>query len=131
MPDGTIAVFQGRAGYGGALPLATATINRAHTHVIRIGAPGLDSSSRSHRERGLSTDDETRPDDETPPPGVTVFDAKDSSGIDTDGTVDGIVNMTFPDSLQVGDYLFVVDDRTLEFQVLLLDSCNLLQECSV
>ena len=80
--------------------------------------------SRSHRQHSLAADD-------LRPPGVTVFDAKDGSAIDNDGTIDGVVNMTFPDSLSIGDYLFVVDVRTLEFQVLILDSCTVLQECRV
>jgi len=132
MPDGTVSPFQGRASAGQATPPATATINRSHTHVIRITSPGLSSLD----SRRLRTSSNTPPPppaspQDIRPPGVTVFDAKDGSDIDGDGTIDGVVNMTFPDSLSIGDYLFVVDVRTLEFRVLVLDNCNLLQECSV
>jgi hypothetical protein len=121
MPDGTIEVFGGRAVVGGT-PVSAATIHRAHTHLFRIGGGQLMENSR--RLRTL-----TAPPTDPRPDGVTVFDAKDGSPTDADGTIDGNVTLNFPDSLQVGDYLFVVDDRTLEFKVLLLDPCNLLQEC--
>ncbi len=124
MPDGTIGVFKGRTFEGGPEPAASVTINRAHTHLFRIGGGLLMENSRHLRTL-------TAPPTDPRPDGVTVFDAKDGSASDSDGTIDGSVTLNFPDSLQVGDYLFVVDDRTLEFKVLLLDSCNLLQECRV
>ncbi|SRR5216684_4045688 len=129
MPDGTIEVFKGRPFVGGPEPAASATIHRAHTHLFRI--PAMQRLLDSRHIRALTIPPPAAPPTVTRPYGITVFDAKDGSGSDDDGAIDGSVTLTFPESLELGDYLFVVDDRTLEFKVLLLDSCNLLQECRV
>jgi hypothetical protein len=123
MPDGSIEIHKETI----ASPLASATIHRAHTHVFRIAAMIIQTESR--RLRILGTTPPPPPD----PPrlsDMTVFDAKDGSETDNDGVVDGLVRLVFPESLRVGDYLFVVDDHTLEFRVLALDACNLNGECN-
>jgi hypothetical protein len=63
-----------------------------------------------------------RPSD-APAPAFAVIDAKDGGSSDTDGTIDGVVHVLLPnfiDPSQRAAYLFVVDDRTLEFRVLAL-----------
>src|SRR5258706_6951096 len=125
MPDSMIEVSKGRALLGGPVPVASATIHRAHTHVFRF-ATGLPTMESRH----LRTLTSAQPPADVRPDGVTVFEAKDGSASDGNGTIDGNVTLNFPDSLEVGDFLFVVDDHTLEFKVLLLDPCNLQQECS-
>lgn len=127
IPDGAITLFKGRPTVGGAPPPASATIPRAHTHMFRIAAQVAESGAR--RVRTLSTAPSHKLPAEYRPDSISIFDAKDGSAYDDDGTINGAVTMTFPDSLELGDCLFVVDDRTLEFQVLVVDPCNLLAEC--
>jgi hypothetical protein len=127
IPDGAVTLFKGRPTVGGPPPPASATIHRAHTHMFRIALQVAETNAR--RVRTLSTAPFHTLPAEYRPDGVSIFDAKDGSAYDDDGTIDGAVSLTFPDSLQLGDCLFVVDDRTLEFQVLVVNSCNLLAEC--
>ena len=129
--QGTVSAWEGRPVWGGPLPPGTATINRAHTHVIWVGSTDLQSDSRPRRPRAQAFDPPPPDAPDPPPNGITVFDAKDGSATDSDGAIDGSVQLTFPGPLAVGDILFVVDDHTLEFLVFVLDSCNLLGECRV
>lgn len=103
MADGTVSLAMDESSAS-----AIATINRAHTHAIEIlGSSGVQEDSRSHI-RAL----------DAIPSGFAVFDAKDGSSSDTDGAIDGTVHLTLPSFFAptaAGSALFVIDDRTLEF----------------
>jgi hypothetical protein len=156
MPGDTVSVFK-VVGSGQEVPPAGALIHRSHTHAIRIpGLPTLmgplegrytpsatqqrktSEAQRQQITRGSAGARATTPPvvqliPPPPPPylpnNITVLDAKDGSALDDDGTVNGSVQVAFPDSLFAGDWLFVVDDYSLEFFVVVLDDCHLLQEC--
>jgi hypothetical protein len=110
IPDGAIALT------GGAVASSAAvTISRAHTHAISISygrQPLMDSKPGS-----VSAADDV-------PSGFSVIDAKDGSVSDEDGAINGSVHFTLPsffDPSQSSTCLFVVDDRTLEFNVTYLE----------
>jgi len=92
----------------------TLLIQRAHTHVVTLSdRSNLNMDSRGRR---------IKPADATAS-ALAVIDAKDGSASDTDGAIDGVVHVLLPnfaDPSQRAAYLFVVDDRTLEFRVLAL-----------
>jgi hypothetical protein len=93
---------------------AKVAINRSHTHVLSISMPGGSMIGGESRPRGSSAMDVTGPI-------FTVFDAKDGSSADDDGTIDGTVHLTVPsffDTSLSTAFLFIVDDRTLDFTVL-------------
>lgn len=110
MPEGTVSLAGDAASQS-----ATVTIQRAHTHVISVSDSNLVlDESRTGRIKATDTTD-------TRPPGFTVFDAKDGTAADNDGVIDGVVHLVVPSFLnpsQKAAYLFVVDDRTLEFTTL-------------
>ena len=107
LPEGAVALS------GGPNSSGIITINRAHTHVISISVGGMIMESRSGRIKATDL-----------PGDIYVFDAKDGSGADDDGTIDGVVHLVVPNfmsSSQDAAYLFIVDDRTLEFRALHLE----------
>jgi hypothetical protein len=104
---------------------ANVTINRSHTHVLAVlvpvGGPVSDDSRRH-----VSSDMDSGP------PAFSVFDAKDGADTDNDGTIDGVVHLTIPgfyDTSLSASYLFVVDDRTLDFSVLSLVRATNVPRC--
>lgn len=120
MPEGTVSL-------AGALDSqsATVTIQRAHTHVISVNDSNLLVDARTGRIKATDATDAR-------PPGVTVFDAKDGTVTDNDGLIDGVVHLLVPsffDPSQKAAYLFVVDDRTLEFTALFLEFNSVRNQC--
>ena len=94
---------------------ADVTIHRAHTHVMWIREASEITIGEERLRRPKAMDES--------PTNFAIYDAKDGSQSDGDGTIDGIVHITVPsffDSNQISTCLFVVDDRTLEFYVFYL-----------
>ncbi|HEV7485034.1 MAG TPA: hypothetical protein VGQ65_05090 [Thermoanaerobaculia bacterium] len=107
IPEATISIMETVS------PSPVATIRRSHTHAISI----------SIRDQLTVGDDSLRPGNPTAEAlssAFTVADAKDGSASDSDGAINGGVDLNLPnflDSHQTFAFLFVVDDRTLEFSV--------------
>jgi len=104
---------------------ANVTINRSHTHVLSIAVPGSGTVTEDSRRHVSSAMDAS-------PPVFAVFDAKDGSTTDNDGVIDGIAHLTVPfffDSSLSASYLFVVDDRTLDFSVIALFRATGIPHC--
>jgi hypothetical protein len=107
MPDGAVSLAADPSSSS-----ANVTINRSHTHVLSIAVPGAGPAMDALRHASSAMD--------VSPPVFAVFDAKDGSGTDDDGTIDGAVHLTIPafyDTSRNASFLFVVDDRTLDFSV--------------